>query len=146
MAEEALSISNQYGHLGKEVSYCAIKSPEKYSHINIGYKCAAAKGFFAVDPAGQIRTCNHSPQVVGNIFSVPIIQNVEYWNRFAESNYSPTMCKGCEMSVACDCGCREVANILNGNTKEKDTTLFIENRWRLSNLKKLITFYSQANL
>lgn len=123
-AEEVLQHSGKYGSVGTEIAYCAVKEPESYKHLNIGYRCAAARGFFVIDPAGQIRVCNHSPKIVGNIFSSPIISDTEYWNIYAKSKHSPAMCKSCSKQCFCDCGCREVANILCNNTSAPDITLF----------------------
>ena len=123
VAEEVLTYANKQGHVGTEIPICTIKDPQKYKHIHIGYQCAAAKGFFVVDPAGNIRTCNHSPHIVGHIFGRPMIEDVGYWNMFAKSEYSPDMCSGCEMIKICDCGCREVANILYGSPKEVDSSI-----------------------
>lgn len=122
-AEEVLTLSKRYGNLGTEVARCAIKKPDKYKRLRFAYKCAAAKGFFVIDPAGNVRTCNHSPRVVGHIFSEPIITDTEYWQQFTNSEYKPSMCKGCKSIKKCDCGCREVANILHGNPQEVDTTI-----------------------
>lgn len=114
-AEEVLTLSNRYGQTGTEIPLCAIKSPKKYKRITFGTKCAAAKDFFVIDPSGQVRTCNHSPKVVGNVFENEIIRDKPYWNVFAQSNYHPSMCKSCKSINICDCGCREVANILYGS-------------------------------
>lgn len=122
-AEEILTLSNRYGNLGTEVAYCAIKHPKRYKRLQVGYQCAAAKGFFVIDPSGNIRTCNHSPNIVGHIFKEPMIEDDNYWNLFAKSECKPTMCSGCKINSICDCGCREVANILYGNPKEKDKTI-----------------------
>ena len=123
-AEKVLTYARRYGNVGTEIPFCAVKDVHKYKHIHIGYQCAAAKGFFVVDPSGNIRACNHSPHIVGHIFDKPMIRDVEYWNLFANSDYSPSMCSGCGMIKRCDCGCREVANILHGTPKEKDTSVF----------------------
>lgn len=123
IAEEVLCYANRFGNVGTEIPLCAVKDVQKYKHIHFGTQCAAAKGFFVIDPAGQIRTCNHSPRVVGHIFDKPMIKDVEYWNMFANSDYKPTMCLDCKQVAKCDCGCREVANILHGNPKEKDTSI-----------------------
>ena len=125
-AEEVLTLSNRYGSLGTEVAYCAINNPLKYKHMEIGYECAAAKGLFVVDPSGNIRTCNHSPHIVGHILKDAIIEDMDYWNKFAQSKYKPSMCSGCEMLFRCDCGCREVANILQGDTNAVDTSIMQE--------------------
>ena len=122
-AEEVLTYANRYGNVGTEIPICAIKDVEKYKRIHVGYQCAAAKGFFVIDPSGKIRTCNHSLKVVGHIFEKPMISDAEYWNMFATSDYMPKSCSGCKLSKLCDCGCREVANILHGSPKEKDTSV-----------------------
>lgn len=122
--EKVLSYANRHGNVGTEIPFCAIKNVEKFKHIHISYQCAAAKGFFVVDPSGKIRTCNHSPQIVGHIFGSPMIKDTNYWNLFANSENKPAMCFGCAMIKKCDCGCREVANILYGSTKETDSSIF----------------------
>lgn len=123
-AEEVLSLSNSYGHVGTEFPLCAIESPQKYKHLSYGMKCAAAKEFFVVDPAGQIRTCNHSPKVVGHIFDDDIITDKDYWSIFAESNYHPSVCHNCKSIAKCDCGCREVAHILHDSPANIDDSAF----------------------
>lgn len=126
IAEEVLTLSNRYGHVGTEIAYCAVRRPQKYKHLRIGYQCAAASDFFVIDPSGHIRTCNHSPRIVGHISHEPMIEDVDYWNLFANSGYKPEMCTNCRMIPICDCGCREVANILYGSPMEKDTSIITE--------------------
>ncbi len=123
VAEEVLSLSGLHGSVGTEVAACAIKNDDKYKQLRFGYKCGAAKSFFVIDPSGWVRTCNHSPRIVGHILRDPIIEDVDYWNMFAECQYKPAACKGCRLIDECDCGCREVANILYGNPKEVDSTI-----------------------
>lgn len=123
VAEEVLSLSGLHGSVGTEVAACAIKNDDKYKQLRFGYKCGAAKSFFVIDPSGWVRTCNHSPHIVGHILRDPIIEDVDYWDMFAESQYKPAACKGCRLIDGCDCGCREVANILYGNPKEVDSTI-----------------------
>lgn len=122
-AEEVLDYANRYGNVGTEIPLCAILDKNKYKRIHVGYQCAAAKSFFVIDPSGQIRTCNHSPHVVGHIFSNPMITDTEYWNRFANSDYKPDSCSNCKWIKTCDCGCREVANILHGDTNAVDSSI-----------------------
>lgn len=122
--EEVLTLSNRYGQTGTEIPLCAIMTPKKYKHISFGTKCAAAKDFFVIDPAGQVRTCNHSPIVVGNIFDDEIITDTAYWETFANSNYHPSVCQTCKSINMCDCGCREVANILHGSPCVVDLSVY----------------------
>ena len=125
IVEEVLTYSNRYGQVGTEIPLCSIDNAEKYMHISIGYQCAAAKGFFVIDPSGKIRTCNHSPRVVGHIFDTSIINDINYWNMFYYSKYQPTECDNCGIKRKCDCGCREVANILHGRANALDSSIII---------------------
>jgi radical SAM protein with 4Fe4S-binding SPASM domain len=125
IAEEVLSLANRYGNVGTEFPLCAIDSPEKYKRLLFGTKCAAAKDFFVIDPAGQVRTCNHSPRVVGNMFDEDIVSDKDYWSTFVNSDYHPAMCKTCKSIKACDCGCREVANILHNSPSSIDDSVMM---------------------
>ncbi len=126
ITEEVLSESNRYGQTGTEFPLCIINHPEKYQRLSYGMRCAAAKEFFVIDPSGLVRTCNHSPKVVGDIFDDEIIRDIHYWNVFARSNYHPEMCKKCQSSNLCDCGCREVASILSGSVSSVDFSSIIQ--------------------
>ncbi|WP_301705074.1 radical SAM protein [uncultured Parabacteroides sp.] len=130
-AEEILSLSNRYGHVGTEIAFCSILDPRKYKRLGIGYQCAAAKGFFVVGPSGEIRICNHSPKIVGHIFAQNLITDVDYWNLFADSSYKPKGCSLCHRVSSCDCGCREVAHIINGDATGVDPSLRIRSVCRL---------------
>lgn len=122
-AEEVLTYANKYGNLGTEIAGCSIEDELEYKHLKFGYRCSAASHFFVVDPSGQIRTCNHSPHIVGHALSTPMIQDTDYWNLFANNEYKPKACKGCNMEKVCDGGCREVAHILHGNPTAIDSSL-----------------------
>ena len=123
VAEEILSLSGRYGSVGTEVAACAIKDAGKYHRLRFGYQCGAAKSFFVIDPSGNIRTCNHSPKIVGHILNDPVIEDEAYWNLFAWSQYKPVACQSCRRLSECDCGCREVANILYGDPTAVDSSI-----------------------
>lgn len=122
-AEEVLTYANRNACLGTEIAGCTIDDELKYSHIKFGYRCSAASNFFVVDPAGQLRTCNHSPHIVGHVLAEPMVTDTDYWNLFANNRYKPQACNGCNLQKLCDGGCREVANILHGDPTATDTSL-----------------------
>lgn len=124
-AEEVLSLANRYGNIGTEIPLCSIDDPTHYKHLHIGYKCAAATGFFVVGPAGEIRTCNHSPKIVGHIFHPDIITDWTYWNKFAEDEIDVMVCNGCLGKTICSCGCREVAHILSSKVDNPDPSILL---------------------
>lgn len=120
-AEEVLSYADRYGFTGTEFPKCIIKKGiDHYKHLKIGTHCSAAKSFFVISPNGSIRVCNHSPRVVGHIFSTPEITDTAYWNTFINSTYKPLKCASCPQVQDCDAGCREVAHILNGSPSATD--------------------------
>lgn len=127
-AEEVLSIANRYGNVGTEIPLCSIDNPSKFKHLHIGYKCAAATGFFVVGPSGEVRTCNHSPTIVGNIFHPGIITDWTYWNKFAEDDINVKVCNKCLGEPICSCGCREVAHILSSKVDNPDPSIMLTHK------------------
>ena len=121
-AEGVLASANRVGSVGTEYPLCLIPDGgTRYKHLRTGSLCAAANGFFVIDPSGYIRTCNHSPKRVGHIFCEPIISDLVYWNVFAQRAFDlPEMCGGCGFREECDCGCREAASICSGSHAAPD--------------------------
>lgn len=127
-AEYVLELANKYGNVGTEIALCSIDEPTKYKRLHIGYKCAAATGFFVVGPSGEIRTSNHSPKIVGHIFHPGLITDMGYWKSFAEDKIQPQECNDCIGSPICSCGCREVAHILSSKIESPDSTLSLSHK------------------
>ena len=120
-AEEVLEKAGISGHVGTELPMCIIKTPDKYKNICVSYKCAAAKGFFVVDPSGYIKVCNHSPKQCCHWTEIETLKTNEYWNKFVNSDYIPDMCKNCKhLGNKCDGGCREAAHVTNGAINDPD--------------------------
>ena len=120
IAEEVLSKSNKYGHVGTELPLCAIDHPERYKHIQVSNLCSAAKGFCVIDPSGYLKVCNHSPVRVCRYDELDTLEQNEYWIRFRSRNYLPEMCKDCDKKDRCDGGCREAAHVYSGNITDSD--------------------------
>lgn len=122
-AEGVLRKANRIGSVGTEYPLCIIKDIKKYEQLTIGSICAAAKGFFVVDPSGWIRVCNHSPRKVGHIFDEDMVSDKAYWRKFTDRAYLPSACVMCKDISYCDCGCRETASIVYGDLCAKDPCL-----------------------
>jgi len=122
-AERVLQLSKHAGSVGTEFPRCVVDDPEKYKRLRIGYLCAAAKGFFVIDPAGYVRACNHSPRKVGHVFDRQIVSDTGYWKTFTNRAYIPASCTMCRDVSYCDCGCRETASIVYGDLKALDPCL-----------------------
>ena len=70
--------------------------------------CAAAsdRSYFALDPRGNVRACNHSPVILGNVLETPFLEianspALDDWNRIR-----PPFCEPCPGWDACQGGCR----------------------------------------
>lgn len=121
VAEEALARAGIRGYIGTEMPYCAIKTPDKYKHLQIASLCAAAKSFFVIDPSGYIKVCNHSPERVCKWTELETVAKNPYWNKFISRDYKPPMCEGCQYwGVKCNGGCREAAHVYYGNINDAD--------------------------
>ncbi|MGM9523088.1 MAG: radical SAM protein [Faecousia sp.] len=120
VTEEVLARANRYGHVGTELPLCAVKKYGQYKHLQVSSMCAAAKGFFIVDPSGYIKVCNHSPSRICHYTEIDTISKNPYWNAFRNRAYIPEMCNGCDKLPICDGGCREAAHVYYGRITDKD--------------------------
>lgn len=120
VAEEVLSKAGRYGHVGTELPLCALKNPDKYSHIWVSSLCAAAKEFCVIDPSGYLKVCNHSPTRMCHYTELETLKENAYWNAFQSRTYIPQMCNGCDKRDRCDGGCREAAHVFYGDINDND--------------------------
>lgn len=120
IAEAVLRKANRFGHVGTELPLCAIDHPEKYKHLQVSNMCAAAKGFFIIDPSGYIKVCNHSPTRICHYTEMEKLSENPYWISFTTRDYLPVMCIGCDKSSICDGGCREAAHVFFGSIFASD--------------------------
>ena len=113
VAEQALTDANRTGTVGTELPRCVV-DPARYRRLQVGTRCAAARGFFAVDPSGWVRVCNHSPIRLVRVEEVDRLRDHPYWRKFALQEYLPSACRDCRLAGACDAGCREAAHVTAG--------------------------------
>ena len=123
VAEKTLKKAGARGHVGTELPYCAVDSPNSLKALGVNYQCGAAKSFYAIDPSGFVRVCNHSEQRLCSAFEIDSLEQNAYWNRFVRRDYRPKMCAGCEHVAICDGGCREAAHVYGGDVCGKDPCL-----------------------
>ena len=96
----------------------------KYKHINFGW-CPKGgdNSYFTVDPVGNVRTCNHSPVILGNLKRdsfVEIFCNHPYVRDFRES--LPAECASCDPALKAICrgGCSAAAEQCYGTCSRVD--------------------------
>jgi len=100
--------------------FCVI-NPEHYPHIRMG-SCSTDISHLplTLDIGGNMRLCNHSPVVVGNIFSHTIEQifNSQYVGSW--QNTVPDYCLDCVHYKKCLGGCRAASEQLGLSLKHVD--------------------------
>ncbi|MBN1539448.1 MAG: radical SAM protein [Candidatus Thermoplasmatota archaeon] len=109
-----------FGALGIPNIPC--KFPEK------GYKalyfsgCTAGVDWLALDPAGRVRVCNHSPTIIGDLREQTFgkVWNHPLLRAFRKHKVVPEECRGCDKVDTCLGGCRAAAQTLHGDWKAHD--------------------------
>ncbi|MFH2010863.1 MAG: radical SAM protein [bacterium] len=114
---------------------CSIAMPpclfdsDRWPRLEFGF-CAAGKenAYFTLDPSGNLRPCNHSMLVLGNVRS----QN--FWE-LADSDAMrsflrarPTFCDGCRVADSCLGGCKAAAEVCYGSLTTCDPFLSAHRR------------------
>ena len=122
IADVVLRTAGRPGSLGTETPFC-VADPSLYPGISIGTRCSAAVHFFAVDPSGWIRVCNHSETRLLHYRDWRGLKDHEYWKTFAFRRHSPEVCSGCGNRPSCDAGCREAAHITTGSITAPDPAM-----------------------
>ena len=95
-----------------------------YERLTFGF-CAAGteRAYYTLDPLGNVRPCNHSATILGNI------RQTGFWDMAdgeAMKNFKaarPEFCKGCRMEAQCLGGCKAAAEVCCGSPSECDPFL-----------------------
>ena len=96
----------------------------KYKHIHFGW-CpkGGENSYFTIDPEGNVRTCNHSPVILGNLKRdsfVELFYHHRYVRSFRES--MPAECVDCKPALKeiCRGGCSAAAEQCYGTSSRVD--------------------------
>lgn len=118
-AEEVLRLADRRGSVGTELPQCLVEEG-RHTHLRVAARCSAAVDFFAVDPSGYVRACNHSPVRLNHVRALEEVKDHPYWKRFVVRDYLPPACGRCPALTRCDGGCREAAHIVGGAVDAAD--------------------------
>ena len=114
---EALRVSGANVKLSVTVPQCF--------HPTSATGCGAGDAFITVDPWGNVKPCNHTPMIVGNlrydtIEQIMASQKLDYWRNLPLAN-----CKDCAALAACGGGCRAEAMLNQSNYDSLATKPFL---------------------
>lgn len=119
---EGLAVAEQYSRdygvgIGASIAIppCLI-DPHDFPHVGFGF-CAAGtdRAYYTLDPVGNVRPCNHTPTILGNLFDTPLreIARSEGLKRFRGAR--PAFCSGCRIEEECLGGCKAAAEACYGS-------------------------------
>jgi len=84
--------------------------PQCFS-FNRSRGCVAGKAYCTIDPWGNMRPCNHSPTIVGNLFeqSLETLWHSEIMEQWR--SLTPSECRVCPDTAVCGGGCKALAEL-----------------------------------
>jgi radical SAM protein with 4Fe4S-binding SPASM domain len=102
---------------------CLINT-SRYPHVGFGY-CAAGseRAYYTLDPLGNLRPCNHSNQILGNIMNEAFAELVSAERISSFMNALPSHCRDCSLRQECQGGCKASAQVCYGSLHEEEPFL-----------------------
>ena len=90
--------------------------PSSFPHINFGYCAAGTEGaYYTIDPLGNVRPCNHSPMILGNLFENTFESIIAGQQNALFSSALPASCRHCAQRDACRGSCKAAAQACYGS-------------------------------
>jgi radical SAM protein with 4Fe4S-binding SPASM domain len=104
-----------------------------FTHIGFAY-CAAggSRTYYALDPMGNLRPCNHTPMILGNLFEESFAELVDPERLTAFTAPVPAFCAGCRRRSECQGGCKAAAQVCYGALDAEEP--FLKNNRERANL------------
>lgn len=101
-----------------------VLDPADYPHIRFSH-CSTdlSNRPLTVNYRGDVRFCNHSPRVLGNIHQTPLKEIVEISQGDGYFDTVPTLCGSCKLWERCKGGCRAASEQLYGTFDRVDPIL-----------------------
>jgi radical SAM protein with 4Fe4S-binding SPASM domain len=95
-----------------------------FPHISFGY-CSAGteRAYYALDPMGNVRPCNHTDIILGNLFEQSFTDLVasEQMTEFVRA--VPPFCSACNHRSECQGGCKAAAQVCYGSLTAEEPFL-----------------------
>ncbi len=97
-----------------------------FPHIGFAY-CAAGgeRAYYALDPIGNLRPCNHTPQILGNLFEESFADLIAPARMRPFVEAGPAFCATCARRPDCQGGCKAAAQVCYGSLTDEEPFLKI---------------------
>ncbi len=95
-----------------------------FPHLGFGY-CAAGteRAYYTLDPLGNVRPCNHSTTILGNLFEESFGELVSPERMKGFVHAYPAQCHTCKLGTTCQGGCKAAAEVCEGSLEEVEPFL-----------------------
>lgn len=113
-------------HSGVCTPMCLL-DPREYPNITFT-NCSTDFSYrpLTVNYRGDVRFCNHSPRVLGNIYKESLAQIIERASNDTYFDAVPDRCQGCELWQRCKGGCRAASEQVYGSFDKIDPVMELE--------------------
>ena len=99
---------------------------EAYPHLRFGY-CAAGteRAYYTLDPMGNLRPCNHTTTVLGNLLEEPFEDLISEERLIPFMQAIPDFCAPCRLREICQGGCKAAAQVCYGSLTHEEPFLHL---------------------
>jgi radical SAM protein with 4Fe4S-binding SPASM domain len=98
--------------------------PSDYPHLSFGF-CAAGsnRAYYTLDIAGNVRPCNHTPTILGNVWEEPFADIIAPERLAGFVAAAPAFCAPCARRKECQGGCKAAAQVCYGDVEAEEPFL-----------------------
>jgi len=94
---------------------------KQYKNIKTGFCPSGGKGsYFTIDGAGNVRTCNHSPVILGNMLENQFQELIKSSALAEFQTKVPVKCSECDQLPKCHAGCKASGLVCYGDFDKLD--------------------------
>ena len=96
----------------------------QFPHLGFGF-CAAGseRAYYALDPLGNLRPCNHTDTILGNLFEESFTDLIAPERMSAFTCAVPAFCVDCARRLECQGGCKAAAQVCYGSLTAEEPFL-----------------------
>lgn len=98
-----------------------VLDPKDYPNVRFSH-CSTdlSQRPLTINYRGEVRFCNHSPRVLGNIHETPLVEIIKISQEDGYFDSVPSRCEGCKLWERCQGGCRAASEQLYGSFDKVD--------------------------
>ena len=98
----------------------------RFPHLGFGF-CAAGseRAYYTLDPLGNLRPCNHTDTILGNLFEESFANLIASERMSAFTRAFPAFCVDCTRRLECQGGCKASAQVCYGSLTAEEPFLHL---------------------